>query len=156
MFVVTAAAVMFTCMSVSAQQKINTDSLTLVSKISADQLKLAKLQNTLEETTRSKQDYALTAQQSADKNRTAAGRLSDDPTDKKEARNADNAAGDARSDAKKARKASDKLKDLNKDIADLKEKIAKNQAKLNVYLPVTAAAGGTVLPVPVPDSTQHN
>ena len=154
MFVVTAAAVMFTCMSVSAQQKINTDSLTLVSKISADQLKLAKLQNTVEETTRSKQDYALSAQQSADKNRTAAGRLSDDPTDKKEARNADNAAGDARSDAKKARKASDKLKDLNKEIADLKDKIAKEQGKLNVYLPVTAAA--VPLPLPVPDSTQHN
>jgi len=147
----TAVAVVCTFMSVSAQQ-INTDSLSLISKISADQLKLAKLQNSIEEITRNKQDYATSAQQSADKNKTAAGRLSDDPTDKKEARKADNAASDARSEAKKARKASDKLKDLNKDIADLKNKIANEQEKLNAYRPVTTAA---VLPAPV-DSTRHD
>ena len=122
----TAIAVAFTFMSVSAQQ-INTDSLSLISKISANQLKLAKLQNTVEEITRDKQDHAISAQQSADKNKTAAGRLSDDPTDKKQARKADNAASDARSEAKKARKAADKLKDLNKNIADLKDKIAKTR-----------------------------
>src|ERR1700744_2072426 len=96
MFVMTAIAVGVACVSVSAQsaQKINTDSLSLISRISADQLKLAKLQNTVEEKTRDKQDQATTAQQSADKNKTAADRLSDAPTDKSEARKADNAASD--------------------------------------------------------------
>ena len=136
-FVMTAIAVVIACMSVSAQQ-INTDSLSLVSKISADQLKLAKLQNAVDEKTRDKQDYATVAQQSADKNKTAATRLSDDPTDKKEARKADNAAGDARSDAKKARKAADRLRDLKKNIADLKSKIAEEQQKLNAYIPVSS------------------
>jgi cell division protein FtsL len=152
MFVMIALAAVFACTSVSAQ-KINTDSLSLVSKISADQLKLAKLQNTLDETTRDKQDYATAAQQSADKNKRAAGRLSDDPTDKKEARKADNAAGDARSDAKKARKASDKLRDLNKNIAELKSRIAENQQKLNAYIPVTSVTGGIS---PAVDSTHHD
>lgn len=149
----TAIAVVITCVSVSAQ-KINTDSLSLVSKISADQLKLAKLQNTVEEKTRDKQDYATAAQQSADKNKTAAGRLSDDPTDKKEARKADNAASDARSDSKKARKASDKLKDLNKNIAELKTKIAAEQEQLNAYIPVVSATNSAIVPVHI-DSTQH-
>src|ERR1700744_3195062 len=96
MFVMTATAVVITCMSVSAQsaQKINTDSLSLISKISADRLKLAKLQNTVEEKTRDKQDQATAAQQSADKNKTAADRLSDAPMDKTQARKADNAASD--------------------------------------------------------------
>jgi len=147
----TAIAVAFTFMSVSAQQ-INTDSLSLISKISANQLKLAKLQNTVEEITRDKQDHATSAQQSADKNKTAADRLSDDPTDKKVARKADNAASDARSEAKKARKASDKLKDLNKNIADLKNKIANDQEKLNAYRNVTSV---TNLPLPA-DSPQHD
>jgi cell division protein FtsL len=153
MFVMTAMAVGVTCVSVSAQsaQKINTDSLSLVSKISVDQLKLGKLQNSVEEITRDKQDYGTAAQQSADKNKTAAGRLSDDPTDKKEARKADIAASDARSNAKKARKASDKLKDLNDNISDLKEKIAQQQTKLNAFTPVVSV----IMPVPV-DSTLHN
>ena len=154
MFVMTAVAAVFACMSVSAQH-INTDSLSLVSRISADQLKLAKLQNTVDQKTRDRQDYATAAQQSADKNKTAAGRLSNDPTDKKEARKADNAAGDARSDAKKARKASDKLKDLDKNIAELKSRIADEQQKLNAYIPVSAASGGIIVP-PAVDSTHHD
>jgi uncharacterized coiled-coil protein SlyX len=148
----TAIAAVFTLLSVSAQA-INTDSLSLVAKISEDQLKLAKLQNTVQEVTRAKADYAVAAQQSADKNRTAAGRLSDDATDKSGANKAYDAASDAKSDAKKARKASDKLKNLNKDIADLQDKIAKNQQKLNVYLPVPFAKIDTGRPAAA-DSTR--
>lgn len=148
-----AVAVVFGFMSVSAQQ-MNTDSLSLVSKISADQLKLAKLQNTVEDVTRTKQDYAVAAQQSADKNRIAAGRLSDNATDKAEARKADNAAGDARSDAKKARIAADKLKTLNKNIAELQDKIRKNQDKLNIYLHSRSNTIETGRPIPV-DSSEH-
>lgn len=152
--IMTAIAVVFAAMSVSAQQ-INTDSLTLVSKISADQLKLAKLQNTVDQITRDKQDYATAAQQSADKNKKEASRLSDDPTDKTQARKADNSAGDARSDARKARKASDKLKELNKSIADLKDKISKEQKQLDAYGPAPSASINTGRPMPA-DSTQHD
>ncbi|MES1249794.1 MAG: hypothetical protein ABUL46_03875 [Chitinophaga rupis] len=122
--------------SLSAQQ-INTDSLSLVSKISSDQLKLGKLQNMVEEKTREKQDAATKAQQSADANKTAADRLGDASQDKKLARQADNKAGDARSDAKKARIAADNLDKLNKNIQELQDKIAKNQSRLDKYLPPT-------------------
>ena len=139
-------------------QKVNTDSLSLVSKISSDQLKLGKLLNTVDQKTRDKQDAATKAQQSADENKTAAARLGDDAMDKKLAKQADNKAGDARSDAKKARIASDKLDHLNKDIQDLQDKIAKNQSRLNKYLqagtPVsTLGPVPAVIPPPMADTT---
>ncbi|HTI10790.1 MAG TPA: hypothetical protein VL832_19605 [Puia sp.] len=143
--------------TLSAQQ-VNTDSLSLVSKISSDQLKLGKLQNMVAQKTRDKEDAATKAQQSADANKTAADRLGDASQDKKLARQADNKAGDARSDAKKARIAADNLDKLNKNIQELQDKIAKNQSRLDKYVQpgVTSA---TLLPAhpptPVPDSTLH-
>ena len=153
-------SMLFLYTTVSAQtQKVNTDSLSLVSKISDDQLKLGKLQNTVDQKTRDKQDAATQAQKSADENKTAANRLGDDAQDKKLARQADNKAGDARSDAKKARKASDRLDKLNKDIQDLQDKIAKNQSRLNKYIltgsPAPVPAPAPVIPAPVPDTTKH-
>jgi hypothetical protein len=153
----------FLCTTISAQtQKVNMDSLTLVSKISDDQVKLGKLQNTVDQKTRDKQDAAIQAQTSADKNKTAADRLGDDAMDKKLAKQADNKASDARSDAKKARVASDKLDKLNKDIQDLQDKIAKNQNRLNKYLVTSGTSVFTpipapmpVIPAPMPDTTQH-
>jgi cell division protein FtsL len=124
--------VLFLSVKTSAQ-KVNTDSLKLISKIGEDQLKLGKLQNTVDQKTRNKEDGAVAAQESANKNATAATRLSNDPENKKEAKQADNAAGDARSNARKARKADDQLNKVNKDIADLQSKIAKEQAELNRY-----------------------
>jgi hypothetical protein len=115
-------------------QKVNTDSLSLVSKISSDQLKLGKLQNTVEQTTKDKQDASMKAQKSADENSVAARKLSDNPEDKKLAREAKNKAGDAKSDARNARKEEGKLDDLNRDIQDLKNKIASEQVKLNKYI----------------------
>lgn len=157
-YLFTSMMLVFMCTSVFAQ-KINTDSLSLVSKISSDQLKLGKLQNTVEQKTRDKQDAATQAQKSADENKTAASRLSDDAQDKKLARQADNKAGDARSDAKKARIAADKLDRLNKDIQDLQDKIAKNQSRLNKYIqagaPVSVLLPETAIPHPVPDTTLH-
>jgi len=142
------------CVNASAQ-KVNTDSLKLISKISDDQLKLGKLQNTVEQKTRNKEDGAIVAQASADKNATAANRLSNDPQNKQDAKQADNAAGDARSNARKARKAADQLDKLNKEIDDLQSRIAKEQAELRRY---TGPAIVTVMPViPVQqDSTQHH
>ena len=141
------------CVKTSAQ-KVNTDSLKLVSKISDDQLKLGILQNTVNQKTRDKQDGAIAAQESADKNATAATRLSDDPQDKKAARQADNAAGDARSNARKARKAADRLNKVNKDIADLQTKIAKEQVELSKYTGTPTMVVAPVAPVQQ-DSTQH-
>src|ERR1700742_4872595 len=124
-------------LTVNAQQ-INTDSLSHVSKISKYQLKRAKLQNQVPQTTRDKQDAATKVQNSADLSSRDANRLSDDPQNKTLARKADNAASDARSDSKKARKANEKLDDLNKQIAKLDAQIASEQSKLDVYTTAVA------------------
>jgi hypothetical protein len=141
------------CVSASAQ-KVNTDSLRLISKIGEDQLKLGRLKNTVAQKTWNKQDDSLAAQQSADKNSTAATRLSNDPQNKKDARQADDAAGDARTNARKARKAARQLDRVNKDIADLQSKIANEQAELARYTGTSAVpyvSAGTV----EQDSTHH-
>jgi hypothetical protein len=137
---------LFICSGITAQTtntptpKVNTDSLQLVARISDNQLKLGKLQNTIDQKTKNKQDAADKSQQSADINRNAAEKLSDDPNDKTLARNADNKAGDAKSDARKARKESSRLDALNKSILDLQQKISVDQAKLRVYTNVPMAA----------------
>jgi len=127
----------------------------LISKISDDQLKLGKLQNTIEQKTRNKEDGAILAQESADKNATAATRLTNDPQNKKDAKQADNAAGDARSNARKARKAADQLDKLNREIDDLQSKIAKEQAELRRYTGMANMTDTPVMPVQQ-DSTQHH
>lgn len=129
----TAVGLLFLCLPVFAQ-KVNTDSLSLVSKISADQLKLGKLQNQLEQKTKNKQDATEQAQRSANENSNAADKLSDQPENKRLARKANNKAGDAKSDARNARRESDRLEKLNKDIQYLQNRIADNQAKLNKYI----------------------
>ena len=146
--------VLFLCVSTSAQ-KVNTDSLKLISKIGDDQLKLGKLQNTVEQKTRNKEDGAVVAQEAADKNATAATRLSDNPEDKKDARQANNAAGDAKSDARKARKAADRLDKVNKDIADLQSRIAREQVELSRYTGTTNVVLASAASVQQ-DSTQNH
>jgi predicted RNase H-like nuclease (RuvC/YqgF family) len=123
---------MLTGATVSAQQ-VNTDSLKIVSNISEYQLKLGKLQNTIDQKTQNKQDGAVKAQVSANQNLTDANRLSNDPQNKKDAKQAENAAGEAKSDAKKARKATDELNKLNKKIAYLQIKISDEKVKLSRY-----------------------
>ncbi|OQP62000.1 hypothetical protein A3860_30415 [Niastella vici] len=129
----TSIGLLFFCMSTFAQ-KVNTDSLSLVSKISSDQLKLGKLQNQLEQKTKNKQDASAQAQKSANENSDAADKLSDKPENKKLARKANTKAGNAKSDSRNARRESDRLDKLNNDIQDLKNRIADNQAKLNKYI----------------------
>jgi hypothetical protein len=124
---------LFFCLPV-AGQPINSDSLSLVSKINADRLKLDKLQNQLQQKAKNKQATAAQAQRSANKNSTAADKLRENPRNKKLARKANRKAGDAKRDARNARKAADRLDELNKDIQDLKERIANNQSKLNKYV----------------------
>jgi hypothetical protein len=136
-------------------QKANTDSLSLVVKISEDQLKLAKLQNTVEQKTKDKKYASEKAQQSANDNAIAAARLNEDPENKKLAGEANDKAGIAKSDARKGRKAADQLDALNKDIQDLKLKIAGEQSKLDTYMPAKLTVAPTA-PTPLPvDTTQH-
>lgn len=125
---------LFIYISTSAQ--VNTDSLSLVSEISRDQLKLGKLQNQLEQQVNNKQNALEKVQRSANKNSTAAEKLSNDPDSKKLARKAKNTARDAKKDSRNARNESESLDNLNKDIENLKNRIAKNQVKLNKYLSI--------------------
>ena len=150
--VLTSAAVLFVC--ISGYGQVNTDSLAIVAKISEYQLKMGKLQNTVNKKTDDKQSDSLQAQQSAQANATAANALNANPQDKSDARHADNAAGTAKSDARKARKSGGKLDDTNKEILDLQNKIAEQQLKLNKYTRVTSTSTGTATP-PITDSTQH-
>jgi hypothetical protein len=134
-------------LTVNAQQ-INTDSLSHVSKISEYQLKRAKLQNTVEQTTRDKQDAGTKAQSSADQNSEDANRLSSDPQNKTLARKSDDAASDAKRDSRRSRKANKKLEELNKQIARLNSQIAEEQSKLNVY--TVAVVSPAIAPAIIP------
>ena len=144
---------LFVCASVTAQQ-VNIDSLTLIAQISQDQLELGKLQNMVYQKTRNKEGAALNAQNSASDNVTAAQDLNADPDNKKLASAASNKASEAKSDARESRKQSGKLDDLNKNIKELKSKIAGEQYKLSIYYPVAPALSVTPMPV-VPDTTRH-
>jgi len=138
----------------ASAQIVNKDSLSLVSKIQSDKEKLVKLQNSVAEKTKEKLTAAEQAQESADDNRKAANKLSNDPQDKKLARKADHDASDARSDAKSARKAADRLEQLNMDIRDLTERIAKNETKLSKYV-TSYRVEATAVSVPIPKDSVH-
>ncbi|MDO6431098.1 hypothetical protein Q4E93_10895 [Flavitalea sp. BT771] len=141
----------------ASAQKINTDSLSLVSKISEYQLKRAKLQNTVDKTMQDKADAATKVQNSANQSSQDANRLTNDPQNKGLARKADQSAGDARRDSKKARAANDKLHDLYKEIAKLDDKILGEQRKLSVFTGVAAPVEIKPVDTPVlPDSTRHS
>jgi hypothetical protein len=146
----TVAGLLFFGLTGSAQ--VNTDSLTIVAKISEYQLQLGKLQNTIPQKTNDKQIDSLKAQQSADANARAANSLSANPQDKTDARQADNAASTAKGDSKTARKATGKLDDTNKKILDLQNKIADQQMKLSkfTHLPYVPATPTVVVQ---PDSS---
>jgi predicted nucleic acid-binding Zn-ribbon protein len=123
--------------------------IKLQAKISEDSAKLVKFNSLVADYEKQKRETAEQAQQSADDNKRAAEKLSNDPQDRKLARRADNAASDARSDAKKARVAADKLDDLNLDIKKLTKQLEKERDKLGQYLhavPVPVAAQKDSLP----------
>jgi len=109
------------------------DAIEKQARIGEDSVKLARLKALLPQYEKDKQEAAGQAQQSADANKEAADKLSNDPQDKKLAKKAARAASLARSDAKKARQASDKLDNLNKDIKKLAKELEKEQAKLQKY-----------------------
>ena len=123
--------------------------IKLQAKVSEDSAKLVKFNSLMPDFEKQKRQTADQAQQSANDNKTAAERLSNDPQDRKLARKADNAASDARSDAKKARVAADKLDDLNQDIKKLTKQLEKERDELYQYLhaiPVPVVAQKDSLP----------
>lgn len=109
----------------------NADSLALVAKIEADQVKLNDLQLQLEQRMKSKQEAMEKAQRSANENAAAADKLSNNPRHRRLAKRADKKAGEARRDAKDARIETEKVNRLNKNIRATEKRIAKNQGKLN-------------------------
>jgi homoserine dehydrogenase len=109
------------------QQK---QSLELSSKINANKIQLAKLENNLEKKTHEMETTSEDARKAADENAEAAAKLSSDPLDKALARRAENAGDAARKSAKRARAAVDNLADLKKNIELLRSKIADDEAKL--------------------------
>jgi hypothetical protein len=150
------ACLVFYCASVTAQQQVNIDSLTLIAQISQDQLELGKLQNMVYQKTLNKEGAALKSQTAANDNANAAEKLSNDPDNKKLASDADNKAGDAKSDAKNSRKQSEKLDELNQKIMDLKTKINGELYKLSLYTSALPGVTPNGLPVPAGvDTTIH-
>lgn len=144
---------LFLCTSVAAQ-KANVDSLKLVAQISQDQLKLGKLQNMVDQKILNKQTAAVDAQNSASDNVRSAEKLNADPDNKKLASDANNKASDAKRDASKSRKEAQRLDDLNKNITELKSKIAVAQAKLSAYSPAPVFTP-FIMPTPLADTSQH-
>jgi chromosome segregation ATPase len=138
--VITAILALVLVSATSFAQPVSTDSITalkqqknvleLSKQINDRKLKLAKLENTVEQKTMDMQRTAEQAQKSANANAEAANDLSKDPQDKSLARKANKAAGNAKADARHARIAAGDLADLKKDIESLKDKIAKDEAKL--------------------------
>ncbi|MBO9201885.1 MULTISPECIES: hypothetical protein [Niastella] len=117
------------CMPISGQ--VNKDSISLVSEIYRNQLRLGKLLGHLEQQYNKKQNTSEKAQNSANKDSIAADKSSDNPGSRKLARKAKNIANDARKDSRSARIESENLDKLHSDIQYLKNKIENNQAKLN-------------------------
>jgi len=129
LFLLISCGLLLFCMPISGQRK--KDSFSLVSEIYRNQLKLGKLLGQLEQKTNKKQDASEKAQNSANKDSTAADKLSDNPDNKKLARKAKNTAHDARKDSLNAITESETLDKLHNDIQSLKHTIEYNQAKLN-------------------------
>lgn len=107
------------------------EQLEIAKKINENKLKLAKLENELESKSSDMYRKREEAEKAAAENQNAANELAADPQDNKKAKAAKRAGNRAESSAKKANKAADKLNDLNKDIEELKKKIADDEQKLN-------------------------
>ena len=126
-----------------AQDSRDKHLIKLEAKISEDSAKLVKFQSMDSPFEKEKSETADNAQQSADDNKKAAERLSNDPQDKRLARKARNAATDAKRDARRAREASDKLDDLNSDIRKLTKQLAKEKDKRQDFQGNTPPAAPT-------------
>jgi chromosome segregation ATPase len=112
---------------VKEQKKIE----VITKRIDDGKQKLAQLEAELVEKANSNEQAIDHAQESADKNREAAVKLSNDANDRKKAKRAEKRSDDARRDAKKARRASNNLKEIEDDIKRLKKRIAQDEKSLS-------------------------
>lgn len=112
---------------VKQQQRIG----EITKQINDRKEKLARLEIKLQQETKDKERATNEAQESADKNRQAAVKLSNDAEDRKKAKRAEKYSDDAKHDAKKARRASNNFEEIEKDIKVLKKRIAEDEKTLS-------------------------
>lgn len=112
------------------------EDLVISKRLNDNKLKLADLENTVKQKNEDVTSSARDAETAASNNEESAQKLNEDSQNKKLAKT-------ARKDAKKAEKAGatnrnavSDLDDLQKDILNLKEKIAADEAKLGITPPV--------------------
>ncbi len=111
------------------QEKKN---LVISKRLNENKLKLAKLQNTIQEKTNDVSSTTKNAQNAAAENKETAQKLNDDSQDKRLARKSRKDAKNAQSAGRAGRNANDDLSDLQNDIEKLKKQIAKDEAKLGI------------------------
>lgn len=114
------------------QEKKN---LVISKRLNENKLKLAKLQNTIQEKTNDVSSTTKNAQNAAAENKETAQKLNDDSQDKRLARKSRKDAKNAQSAGRAGRNANDDLSDLQNDIEKLKKQIAKDEAKLGISQP---------------------
>lgn len=111
------------------QEKQN---LEISKRLNENKLKLAKLENTLQQKNDAVTSSASDAQKAAADNQETAQKLNNDAQDRKLAKRASKDAKHAQKAARAGRNAVDDLEDLQKDIKNLKKKIAEDEAKLGI------------------------
>ncbi len=104
--------------------------LKISGTLNSRKLELAKLENSLAETSRKALNNAEDAKKIAADNSEAADKLAKDPQNKSLARKARKSARSAERNAKDARKSTARLDQLQKDIDSLRKKIADDESEL--------------------------
>ena len=112
------------------------ESLEIKQRLNENKLKLAKLENQVEGKTGDVNTTAQKAQEAANGNQESAEKLNNNSQDKKLAKQARKDAKHAEKAAKEGRHASGDLSDLQKDIKNLKKKIAEDENRLAILNPV--------------------
>ena len=105
--------------------------LDIAQRVEERKQKLVKLEKELGEKNGEKDKAIRQSEESAIENREAAIKLSDDAQDRKKAKRAEKRSDQAKRDAKKARGAASNAKELEKDILQLRKKIAEDEETLS-------------------------
>jgi len=105
--------------------------LNISQRVEKNKLKLSQLEKELEDKSNQKEKAVKQAVESANENRDAAVKLSDDVQHRKKAKRAEKRSDQAKRDAKKARRATRNAKELENDISQLKKQITKDEAALS-------------------------
>ena len=112
------------------------EALEIRIRLNDNKIKLAALENTVKQKNENVSSTAHDAQVAASNNQESAQKLNDDSQDKKLAKKARKDAKTAEKAGKNGRNAISDLDDLQKDILELKKKIAADENKLEIISPV--------------------